>query len=241
MADKSLLMSTARRFLSSAVFGLIPFFALAQSSAEPVSIGRSSLTLPDSENWTVQDSDPASIGLSGDVNLPLVMGSKRLTYFSTDKQVKAVFISKVTKGGVAGVTLTWTNRCPTIKESSNVFKIDKGTPNDIDCLVVIRVNQIDSFVNARAPLKSALGDVQPNTKNGFYIQYAKSMGAGGYTFSEALVANDLKGIEGEIAKNESAISPLVLGWAVAFAKSNAAAVDSLSGKWSIPALVFNPK
>lgn len=212
-----------------------------QASAQPIEIGRSVLTLPDADNWKVQDATSAGIGYSGDITGAMAMGSKILSYTSPEKLVKAVFATKVTKGGVAGATMNWSNNCPSVKETANVFKADKGTLSSIDCLVVIKVNQVDTFVSARPQLKAAIGDLRPDTKSGFYVQYRKSMGAGGYTVSEALIASDFKGVDGDAVKTESSISPSVLAWATAFAKSNAAAVDSLSGKWSIPALVFNPK
>ncbi len=237
----TLSLAAARRPVCLAMVGLLTGFVGAVALAQPVEIGRSTLTLPDAENWKVKDLDSANLGYSGDANGAMVMGTKQLTYLSTDKLVKAVFVSKVTKGGVAGVSMTWTNPCLSVKENSNIFKADKGNLSNVDCLLVLRLNQIDTFVNSAAQLKKSLGDVRPDTKSGFYVQYGKSMGAGGYAFSEVLMANDFKGLEGDAVKTESTIPPAVLSWAVAFAKSNAAAVDSLSGKWSIPALVFNSK
>ena len=242
---KILSVAAVNQPICVAVFGLLsgPLLCLvsAEAVANPVEIGRSTLTLPDADNWKVQDAAADSVQTSGDVNLPMAMGTKQLVYLSADKLTKAVFISKVTKGGVAGVTMTWTNPCPAVKQSAAVYKSDKGTVNDIDCLVVIKVNRFDAFVNSGPQLKKSFADVRPNTQDGFYIQYSKSMGAGGYAFSQALVAGDFKGVDGDAVKTESSISPSVLVWATAFAKSNAAAVDSLSGKWSIPPLVFNPK
>jgi hypothetical protein len=237
----TLSLAAARRPVCLAMVGLLTGFVGAVALAQPVEIGRSTLTLPDAENWKVQDASADGIQTSGDINQPMPMGTKQLTYFSADKLTKAVLISKVTKGGVAGVTMTWTNPCPGVKQSSVVYKADKGSVSDIDCLVVIKVNQFDSFVNSGPQLKKSFGDVRPNTKDGFYVQYSKSMGAGGYAFSQALVASDFKGIEADAVKTDTTISPSVLAWATAFAKSNAAAIDSLSGKWSIPALVFNSK
>ena len=233
--------AAVRGNLAMATFGLFLLAVVSQVAAEPITIGRSSLTLPDLENWKVQDAEATDLNYSGDLNGALVMGSKVLSYLSADKLTKAVVSAKVTKGGLAGGSMTWTNNCPTVKEGSVTFKIDNGTVSNIDCLVVVKVNRIDSFVNAVPRLKGLFNDERPNTKDGFYIQCTKSIGAGGYTRSEALLASDFKGIDGEVIKNQTTIPPAVLSWAVAFAKSNAAAVDSLSGKWSIPALVFNPK
>jgi hypothetical protein len=232
---------TASKFMCVLAAGLLPAWGSAQTPAEPIAIGRSSLTLPDRENWKVQDAPADGIQTSGDVNLPIAMGTKNLTYHSADKLTKAVFTSKVTKGGVAGVIMTWTNPCPAVQQSSAVFKLDKGTVNDIDCLVVIKVNQFDAFLTAAPQAKKTLSDARPNTKDGFYVEYSKSMGAGGYAFSQSLIASDFKGVEGDGVKTEGSIPSSVLAWATAFAKSNAAAVDSMSGKWSIPPLAFNPK
>jgi hypothetical protein len=229
------------RNICFATFGLLSVLAGAQAFAEPVAIGRSSLTLPDAENWKVQDLESANLGYSGDANGAMTMGAKQLTYSAADALVKAVFVTKVTKGGVAGLTMTWNNPCPAVRASSNVFKADKGNLANVDCLVVIKVSQFDSFLNSIPQLNKSFAAARPNTRDGFYIEYSKSMGAGGFAFSQALVANDFKGTEGDAVKTETSISPSVLIWAMAFAKSNASAIDSLSGKWSIPALVFNPK
>ena len=200
----------ASKFMCVLAAGLLPVWGLAQAPADPIAIGRSSLTLPDRENWKAEELDAVNIGLSGDVNMPLVMDTKKLTYRTDEKLIKAVFVARVTKGGAAGVSMTWANQCPAVKETSAVFKADNGTPSSIDCLVVMRVNQLDTFVNSRAPLKTVFGDAKPNTKSGYYIRYAKSMGAGGYAVSEALVADDFSGMAGELVKTQSTISPAIL-------------------------------
>ena len=231
--------SSIGHLVTSSVLGFVLVFSGTCTLAQPVAIGRSSLTMPDPENWKIQDLESAGIGYSGDAKGAFALGAKRLTYFSPDKVVKATFVTKVTKGGVTGVMMTWPNTCPSVKQSGIVFKDDKGSFSAIDCLLVMRISRFEPFINALPNLKKDLVEVRPGTQGGYYIQYSKSIGAGGYAITEALLASDFKGLEGATLQNETTISPAVLSWGVAFAKSNSAAIGSMSGNWSMPSLVFN--
>ena len=87
--------SASMRYLFIWLIGLLPGLALAQS----LSIGRSTLTLPDPLRWQVHDLPDISLGYTGDKSGSFTMEAKRLVFRSSTFSSKAVAMLGVTKGG----------------------------------------------------------------------------------------------------------------------------------------------
>lgn len=215
--------------------GLLPGLLMAQA----VSIGRSSLTLPDPSRWSVQNLSDLNVGYVGDKSGNFVMEVKRLVFHSTSVNRKAIAILKVTKGGIGGVHMSWSNNCVNLPSSQFVYKRDLANGNDVDCLIVASVGNTSAFIDSWAAFKQSLDGNVPEGGSTYYIEFTKSIGAGGIAHSQILLSQDFKGLEGGSVEHSTLISAPVLAWAEQFAKNNRRAITSFSGSWAMPALAFS--
>lgn len=222
------------RHLSIWFIGLLPGLVLAQA----LSIGRSTLTLPDPLRWQVHDLPDVNLGYTGDRTGSFFMEAKRLIFRTPSSNPKAVVVLGVTKGGVGTMRMSWTNACPKIPVSQYLYKRDESNGNDVDCLLVAAVGDTSAFLGSMPAFKSAIDGNIPVGGPTFYIEFQKSLGAGGFAVSQLLLARDFKGSEGGAISNATVIPNPVLAWAEEFAKSNRRSIGSLGGAWTMPPVAF---
>lgn len=207
------------------------------ATAAGIQIGRSTLTLPDPQRWTIRNIDTANIAYSGDVGGEIALEAKRLVYTGNSGAIKAAVVSRVTKGGVA-VRMKWANRCGKPPTSPFAFQHDRSNANDVDCLFVASVNKPQNFVDARTQLKKDLDGNIPEGNVIYVVEFSKSIGSGGYTSTQLLISQDFKGMDGVTVEHSTQLPTSLLAWAEEFAKSNRDAVASFTGNWSIPQMSF---
>ncbi len=213
--------------------------ASALGIAQGIPIGRSTVSLPDPQRWEVAKVDGAGLTYSGDKDGDIPLDARRLVLRAPSGAIKVVVLSRVTKGGVSGMHMSWENDCKAITQSDYLYKRDQGTITNVDCLAVGSVNNPEGFL-ARAPtLQRDLGGMAPEGAGFYYVMFANSIGSGGYTNTEMLVAWDFKGLENVPIDNLTRLPTPIIAWAAAFASNNRSAITSLSGKWAIPAMVFS--
>lgn len=213
--------------------------AAASVGAQPVAIGRSALTLPNAERWQVSPLAVNNATYGGDVSGEIPLEAKRLLLKSQDGLIKAVITSSVSKSGVGGVMMTYNNSCTSIKDGPYLYKQDRARSGDIDCLLVAPIGQTQSFLNVMPALKKNLDGAVPHSLGAYYIQFSKTLGAGGQTFTEVLLANDFKGVADSTLAHNTKIPTPVLAWAEALASANRNAITSLTGNWALPELIFD--
>lgn len=222
------------RHLCIWLVGLLPGLLMAQA----VSIGRSSLTLPDPSRWNVQNLPDVNVGYVGDKSGDFVMEAKRLVFHSPSVNRKAVALLNVTKGGIGGVRMRWNNNCANVPSSQYIYKHDLATSNEVDCLIVVSVGNTWAFIDRLATFKQSLDGNVPEGGSSYYIEFTKSVGAGGVAHSQILLSQDFKGLDGGSVEHSTLIPAPVLAWAEQFAKSNRRAITSFSGSWTMPPLAF---
>ena len=207
------------------------------ASAEGIQIGRSTLTLPDPQRWAIRNINTKNLTYTGDVSGEIALDAKRLIFTQSGGGTKAVVLSRVTKGGVA-VRMRWANQCEKPQTSPFAFQDDRSTANDVDCLFVASVNKPQNFVDTFPQLKKDLDGNIPSGSAIYVIEFSKSIGSGGYAFTQLLMSQDFKGLEGVTVDHSSQLPTSLLAWAEEFAKSNRNAVASFTGNWSIPQMSF---
>ena len=222
------------RYLFIWLIGLLPGLALAQS----LSIGRSTLTLPDPLRWQVHDLPDINLGYTGDKTGSFIMEAKRLVFRSSTFSSKAVAMLGVTKGGVGDIQMSWTNTCAKVQVSQYLYMRDVSNGSQVDCLLVVAVGNTSAFLGRMPAFKNAIADHMPVGVPTFYIEFQKSLGAGGYAFSQLLLAQDFKGTDGGTVSNATVIPTPVLAWAEEFAKSSRRSIGSLGGSWTMPPVAF---
>jgi hypothetical protein len=224
----------ALAFLSVQLF-FSSTFALGQ---EAVKIGRSQLSLPDFSQWSISEVSLPGVVYSGDVSGTIPIQSKRMQYKSVDGLVKAVITTSMTKSAV-NAQMSWDNTCLKIQANENIYLQDKGSAVRLDCLVVIKAQRLLSMSQRVDPKKQLFGEVVPHTLGGYYVQYSLGLSNGAQTTSFMLLADGLKGLQGDAITNPSKIPDPVVRWAIAFAKANSSALTSFSGDWALPQISFN--
>jgi hypothetical protein len=217
---------------------LIGLGVAAASVAQPVAIGRSSLTLPNAERWEVSNVVIDNPKFSGETSGEIPIEAKRLLLKSEDGLTKAVFVSRVSKSGIGGVLMTYTNGCASIKDGPSLYKNDQARRGEVDCLLVASIAQTQSFLNVMPELKKNLNGAAPHTGGAYYIQFSKTLGAGGQATTEVVLANDFKGVADVALTHSTQIPTKVLVWAEEMARANRNAVTSLTGNWALPQLLF---
>jgi hypothetical protein len=211
--------------------------ALAQS----IPVGRSSLTLPDPARWGVSSLPANDPSYSGDSSGTIPMDNKRLVLRSPTGAIQAVALVRVTKSGIAGTQMSWGNGCKGITTGPYLFKRDRSSTTNVDCLLVVSIGQPAAFLASVPALKQALDGNLPGD-NGFYlIEYTVSIGSGGYMQAQMLVAPDFIGLEGVPVEQATQMPTPVIAWAEAFATSSRPAIGSISGQWTVPPLAFSAR
>lgn len=220
--------------LLTSIVGMTTAFAFAQG----ISIGRSSLSLRDPQRWEVRNLDAGSPSYSGDKSGDIPMEGKRLVLSSSSGAIKAILLSRVTKGGVPNVRISWANECQKVSASQFFYKRDRATTTDVDCLLVIAVAKPQIFLAALPILRKDLDGQVPEGDTFYYLYFSHSIGSGGYSVSQMLIPQTFKGLDGVTVENMTKIPTGVIAWAEEFATSNRRAIDSFGGNWSVPEMLF---
>jgi len=210
----------------------------ALGSAQGLPIGRSTVTLPDPTRWEVRQIDGSGLSYSGDKSGDIPLDAKRLVLRTGAGTIKAVMVSRVTKSGVFGIHMSWANDCAAITQSDYLYKRDRATVTDVDCLVVGAVGNPQALYDADPDFKKKIGGAVPDGTGFYLLLFSHSIGSGGYAHTQMLLASDFKGLQGVNIDNPTLIPTPVIAWAAALANSNRAAITSLSGNWAVPSLVF---
>ncbi|MBL8339305.1 MAG: hypothetical protein JNM97_21225 [Rhodoferax sp.] len=223
--------------LATCILAASSSLALGQS----IPIGRSSVSLPEPGRWTssgLQANDP---GYSGDSSGTIPMDGKRLVFTATPGGTRAVILARVTKAGIAGTSMSWGNDCNGVTAGPYLYKRDRSTTIDVDCLIVLAVGLPGVFLDQVPTLKKDLEGVVPQGPGFYYIEYSSSIGSGGYLFTQVLLSPDFTGLEGVPVEHQTRMPASVIAWAGEFAKNSRPAISSLSGSWTVPPLNFSRK
>lgn len=205
-------------------------------AAQAIRIGRSSLTLPDPQQWNIQTLETSGPTYSGDASGEFPTEAKRLIFRSASGVIKAIAIPRVTKGGI-GIRTRWISGCTKLS-SPFIYQHDRATADDLDCLTVVAVHKSQPVIDALPQLKKDLDGSVPDGDGFFYIEFSKSIGSGGYAFTQLLLSQDFKGLDGVTIQHSTQLPTSLIAWAEEFAISNRNAIASFSGNWSIPQMSF---
>lgn len=223
------------RLLPAVLLVLAPGLTLAQ----PVSIGRSSLSLPEPQRWESRKITRPGLPYSGDGAGELALDTTRLVLTTPSGAIKAIVIAKATKAGVAGMQMSWGNPCATIPQSDYLYKRDRSNNTDVDCLVVIGAANVREFVDGSPSLRQDLDGKITEGGGAYFVFFANSLGSGGYLMAQMLISQDFKGLAGGTADHQTKLSTPVIAWSVALANSSKGALGSFSGNWAVPAMQFS--
>ena len=226
-----------RKYVYPALLACLISSVPLAASADGIQIGRSTLTLPDPQRWAIRNIDTANLTYTGDVSGEIALDAKRLVFTANSGAIKAVVVSRVTKGGVA-VRMKWANQCGKPPTSPFVFQRDRSNANDVDCLFVASVNKPQTFLDSLPQLKKDLDGSIPSGSILYVVEFSKSIGSGGYAFTQLLISQDFKGLDGITVDHSTQLPTSLLAWAEEFAKGNRNAVTSFTGNWSIPQMAF---
>ena len=213
------------------------------SMASEFKIGRATLVLPDG-NWVVLSENDASNSYGGDASGNIPAQAKWLALVDNNNQILALLGVRAAGSAVAGVKMSWNDRCKAQQNQTYHYDATRGSLQDLDCLRSWESGNFEAWLKRFAPKNleavNEKGYKLPTTP----VQFRHDIGTDNGTFinSTLFLASNFQGLPtgGPLQTNTTGREELAR-WLEAYAVAARSSARSFSGNLVVPAINFSSK
>lgn len=239
-------MAGAKRTLLASLVVLLGLGPVGPAQGAPVSVGRASTTVPDAQPWRIHALDAPSIGIDGGVHGRSETAVTVAWLEGRPGRADAVLVLEGSRNSY-GSALLWPATCEGFQASPTMFVRNRWRnlwqESHDDCLIVAGPVALAPSMRREAGVPALLERHGVQLAGAGWVVRATVARQGTWLTVTAYLREPFKGVPAAAAPEPgpSLVPPEVVQWGVDLAAAVRASTLSVSGKFELPPIAFEPR